>query len=519
MYITQSLRRAVQMGADRIATRCGDRVKTWSEFEQRVAAVAGALQSLSVQSDDRVAILALNSDRYLETYFAIPWADAVVVPINVRLAPPEIIYTLNDSGTKVLIVDDTFASMLPAFEGKLDTVEHIIVAEDNDAPAGTLDYETLIEEADPIEDEGRGGQQIAGLFYTGGTTGRSKGVMLSHDNIISNAANVVASMGYTEATSYLHAAPMFHLADGASTFAVTIVGGTHCFIPKFTPVDFLTSVSQFKVTHGLLVPTMINMLINEPTLSDYDLSSLSRLLYGASPMPEAVLLQAMNSFPNCGFLQGYGMTETSPLITFLSDEYHVTEGNKAGKLASAGRAGITVEVMIADENDNEVPRQVVGEVLTRGPHVMLGYWKMPELTETTLRHGWMHTGDMAYMDDDGFIYIVDRNKDMIISGGENVYSTEVETALYEHTAVKECAVIGIPHEQWGEQVHAVVVLHDNQQITEEELINHCKDLIAGYKCPRSISFREQPLPLSGAGKILKTELREPFWKDNKKQVS
>ncbi|HBC56347.1 MAG TPA: fatty-acid--CoA ligase [Gammaproteobacteria bacterium] len=519
MYITQSLRRAVQMGAERIATRCGSRVKTWGEFEQRVASFAGALQSLSVQSDDRVAILALNSDRYLETYFAIPWTDAVVVPINVRLAPPEIIYTLNDSGTKVLIIDDAFAAMLPAFEGQLDTVEHIIFAGDHEAPAGTLNYELLIEEADPIEDEGRGGQEIAGLFYTGGTTGRSKGVMLSHNNIISNAANVVASMGYTDSTSYLHAAPMFHLADGASTFAVTIVGGTHCFIPKFTPTDFLTSVSNFKVTHGLLVPTMINMLINEPTLSDYDLSSLSRLLYGASPMPEAVLLQAMKTFPNCRFLQGYGMTETSPLITFLSDEYHVTTGDKTGKLASAGRAGITVEVMIADENDNEVPRHTVGEVLTRGPHVMLGYWKMPELSETTLRRGWMHTGDMAYMDDEGFIYIVDRNKDMIISGGENVYSTEVETALYAHPAVKECAVIGIPHEQWGEQVHAVVVLQADQKTSEGDLISHCKSLIAGYKCPRSISFREEPLPLSGAGKILKTELRKPFWKDKNKQVS
>lgn len=519
MYLSQCVTRAVQINPQGLATVCGERKRTWTEFKERIARLAQGLQGLGVENEDRVAILALNSDRYLEYFFGVPWAGAMVVPINIRLAPPEIIFTLNDSETKVLVVDDAFAAMLPALKGNMDTVTQIVFAGDGETPEGCINYEELIKNNQPAEDAAREGEDLAGLFYTGGTTGRSKGVMLSHNNLLSNALNIIPAQQLDDEVIYLHAAPMFHLADCASTFAVTLAGGGHSFIPKFDPEATLKAIAKDKVTNCLLVPTMVNMMVNFPGLKDYDLSEFRRVMYGASPMPEAVLLKAMSLMPNCAFMQGYGMTETSPLITFLEGKYHTLEGPYAGRLTSAGRAGVAVELKIADENDNEVPIGEVGEVLTRGPHVMKGYWKMEELTKETLRGGWMHTGDMAYMDEDGFIYIVDRSKDMIISGGENVYSTETENAIYQHLAVKECAVIGIPHKDWGEQVHAVVVLHDGQKLTEDELKKHCAELIAGYKCPRSVSFQEEALPVSGAGKILKTELRKPFWEDQGKGVN
>ena len=312
---------------------------------------------------------------------------------------------------------------------------------------------------------------------------------------------------------------MFHLADCAATFSLTLAAGTHCFIPKFDPSDTLKAVQDYRISICILVPTMINMLINYPDLAKYDLTSLKRILYGASPMPEAVLRKAMGIFSKCEFMQGYGMTESSPVITFLEPKYHILEGDKSYWLKSAGRAAIGVEVIVVDEEDNELPRGEVGEIITRGPQVMLGYWKMPEFTQQALRNGWMHTGDLGYMDEDGFIYIVDRLKDMIISGGENIYSNEVEDAIYQHSAVQECAVIGIPSERWGEAVHAVIVLKSGESVTEEEIKAHCMKLIAGYKCPRSIEFRSEALQVSGAGKILKTELRKPYWENQEKGIS
>jgi len=519
MYLSQCVNRAVQLNPQGLATVFGERKQTWTEFKDRVARLAQGLKSIGVENNDRVAILALNSDRYLEYFFGVPWSGGMVVPINIRLAPPEIIFTLNDSETKVLVVDDAFAAMLPALKGKMDSVSKIVFAGEGETPEGCVNYEDLIQKNEPAEDAGRGGDELAGLFYTGGTTGRSKGVMLTHDNLLSNALNIIPASKIDDEVIYLHAAPMFHLADCASTFAITLAGGGHSFIPKFDPEETLKTIVDDKVTNCLLVPTMVNMLINFPGFDKYDLSDFRRVMYGASPMPEAVLIKAMKLMPNCKFMQGYGMTETSPLITFLEAKYHTMEGPYAGRLKSAGRVGVAAELKIADENDNEVSRGDVGEVLTRGPHVMKGYWKMEELTKETLRGGWMHTGDMGYMDEDGFIYIVDRSKDMIISGGENVYSTETENAIYQHPAVKECAVIGIPHKDWGEQVHAVVVLHEGQTLTEDELRKHCAELIAGYKCPRSVTFQDEPLPVSGAGKILKTDIRKPFWEGQGKGVN
>ncbi|TFH67063.1 MAG: fatty-acid--CoA ligase, partial [Gemmatimonadales bacterium] len=316
----------------------------------------------------------------------------------------------------------------------------------------------------------------------------------------------------------LHAAPMFHIADGFLCMASATHGVKSVILPTFDPTMVLRSMQDDGITQTLLVPTMIGMVVNHPEVERYDLSGVQRVLYGASPMPERVIVRAMEVMPTTEFVQAYGQTETSPILTILESEYHVTSGPKAGRLRSAGRALPGVDISIQDPDGNEVPRTTVGEVCARGDNIMLGYWKLPEATREAFRGGWLHTGDGGYMDEEGFVFIVDRVKDMIISGGENVYSAEVENAVYQHAAVAECAVIGIPHDAWGEQVHAIIRLKPGASATEAELVDHCHGLIAGFKCPRSVEFREDALPLSGAGKILKRELRKPFWKDQTSSV-
>ncbi|MDF1822159.1 MAG: long-chain-fatty-acid--CoA ligase [Alcanivoracaceae bacterium] len=516
MHISQTLRRAVQLNGHGIATVFANRRQSWFSFQDRVARLATGLTELGIEPGDRVAILALNSDRYLEYFYAVPWAGAAVNPVNIRLAPPEIAYTLNDSGSRVLFVDDAFAAMLPALRPILKSVEHVVFTGDGARPDGCVDYESLITQSSRMADADSGGDDLAGLFYTGGTTGRSKGVMLSHDNLVFNALNVVAEMGYDRDTVYMHAGPMFHLADMASTFAVTLAAGTHGIVPRFDVDTVLAFIQQEKVTNTLLVPTMINLLASSGRIGEYDVSSMKRMLYGASPMPEAVLHSAMEQMPSVSFAQGYGQTEASPIITSLGPEHHVPGGEK---LRSAGRAAIGVEVMVLDKDDQEVARGTVGEICARGPNVMLGYWGMESATVETLRNGWLHTGDLGYMDEDGFVFIVDRAKDMVISGGENIFSVEVEGAIYSHPAVQECAVIGIPDERWGEAVHALVVLRDGVSASETDIIAHCREKIAGYKVPRRVEFLSDPLPVSGAGKILKNELRAPYWEGKQKLVN
>jgi acyl-CoA synthetase (AMP-forming)/AMP-acid ligase II len=312
---------------------------------------------------------------------------------------------------------------------------------------------------------------------------------------------------------------MFHIGDIGVAMAHWIEGNTHSITPAFSPESVLDTLERDRVTHMFLVPTMIQMVVDHPTMrKQRDLRELRTITYGASPISEALLERAMSALPGVDFVQAYGMTELSPLATVNPAYYHTTEGRKLGKLRAAGRAAHCVEVRIVDEHDREVPRGVVGEIAVRGSNVMLGYWNQPERTAATVRDGWMHTGDGAYMDEDGFVFIVDRMKDMIISGGENVYSAEVENAIAQHPAVAACAVIGIPSDQWGESVHSVVVCKPGHEVSAAELIAHCKALIAGYKCPRSLDFTDA-LPMSGAGKVLKTKLREPFWKGCERHIA
>ncbi|MBC7636584.1 MAG: long-chain fatty acid--CoA ligase [Acetobacteraceae bacterium] len=513
MFLTQGLQRAVTINPGGASTIFRDRRRTWAETADRISRIAGGMAALGLRVGERAAILALNSDRYLEVLYAVPAAGAIIVPLNTRLAPPEIDFILADSGAMLLLVDDAFAT-LPAQLTQMAGVKQVIYLGDGPIPAGMMGYETLL--AEPFTtDSPTGGHDVAGIFYTGGTTGRSKGVMLTHDNLVSNAAMMAPAIGYRHDSIYVHAAPMFHLADGASTFAITMVGGTHVFVARFDPAELLTEIARTKATNTLLVPTMINALANFPTVGDYDVSTLRVIPYGASPMPDAVLQAATRAFPTVQFLHVYGMSEASPLVTAMDRNITVT-GDRA---KSCGLPCMLIEVRIADENDCEVPRGTVGEVQIRGPNIMRGYWKLPDATAAALRGGWYHSADGGMMDTDGYVYIVDRLKDMIISGGENIYSAEVESAISMLEGVSEVAVIGIPDDKWGETVHAVVVPKAGRTLTPEQVIAHSRTQIAGYKCPRSVEIRQAPLPLSGAGKVLKTNLREKFWAGRAKQVS
>jgi len=519
MYLTQALHRALQQHSDGIAVRFNDRQRTFRELADRVARLAGALQKLGMQAGDRVAMLSLNSDRYLEYQMAVPWGGGVLNPCNVRWSASEILYSLDDSGSTILLVDEAFRSMSEQFRRDSSTLREVVYCGDGDAPSGMHGYEGLLAEADPVSDALRRGDDLAGIFYTGGTTGFPKGVMLSHTNMCSSGLALRAEGLASSGGTYLHCAPMFHLADMGLAMAHWIEGNTHSIIPAFNPELVLDALERDRVTHLLLVPTMIQMMIDHPAMKKpRDLSALQTIVYGASPISVTLIERAMAALPGVGFVQAYGMTELSPLATINPASSHTPEGRRGGRLRSAGRASHCVELRIVDPQGNEVPRGTVGEVVVRGPNVMQGYWNKPELTAAVVRDGWMHTGDGALMDDDGFIFIADRLKDMIISGGENVYSGEVENALAQHPGVAACAVIGVPSDQWGESVHAVVVRAAGLDPSAAELIAHCKSLIAGYKCPRSVEFIDA-LPLSGAGKILKTKLREPFWQGRERGVA
>ncbi|MGI9133897.1 MAG: long-chain-fatty-acid--CoA ligase [Rhodoferax sp.] len=519
MYLTQALHRAVQQFPDRAAVRFLGKQRSYREFAERVARLAGALQQLGMRPGDRVGMLGLNSDLYLEYQMGVVWGGGALNPCNIRWSPAEIAYSLDDCDTQILLVDAMFAPMVEKLRASSKVLREVIYCGDGATPAAMHSYEALLEASAPVPDAGRNGNDLAGVFYTGGTTGHPKGVMLSHANLYFMAMVLVFEGATYEGATYLHAAPMFHLADYGATVGSWFAGSTHSIIPMYSPEAVLQAIERDQVNIVTLVPTMIQMLLDHPSAQQArDLSSLRKVIYGASPISEAVLDRALAAFKGVEFLQAYGMTEVTSGATILKPWYHTAEGRKLGKLRSAGRANCIVEIRIVDPLDQEVPRGTVGEILIKGPGVMLGYWNKPQETAQALRGGWMHTGDGGYMDADGFVFIADRLKDMIISGGENVYSAEVENAISQHPAVAAVAVIGIPSEKWGESVHAAVVCKPAQVVTQEDLIAYCKQLIAGYKCPRSVDF-VAALPLSGAGKVLKTKLREPYWQGKQRGVA
>jgi acyl-CoA synthetase (AMP-forming)/AMP-acid ligase II len=514
MYLTQSLHRNVQQDPGGPATIFGDRVRTWAESTARISRLAAGLARLGVSPGDRVAMLSLNSDRYHEYLLATWWCGAVVNPVNVRWSAAEIAYSLEDCATNVLLVDDTFAPLLAELRERAGCLKSIVHCGEAELPADAIPYESLLEHG-PMPDAHRGGNDLAGIFYTGGTTGFPKGVMLSHANILVSTMGTAASGDFVvPGGRLLHAAPMFHLADLLAWAGRNLLGGTHVMVPSFTPDGVIAAVEQHQVTDALLVPTMLQLLVDSPAIKGADLSALRKIIYGASPISDALLTRVRQSLPHARLTQAYGMTELSPVATLLLPDDH----DDADLRRSAGRAAPHAEVRIVDSLGEEVERGTVGEVVVRGGHVMLGYWNKPEETAAAVVDGWMHTGDGGRMDAAGYVYIVDRIKDMIVTGGENVYSAEVENAICQHEAVAMCAVIGVPDDEWGERVHAVVVLQPGQSLTVEELRAHVKGLIAGYKAPRTLELVDA-LPMSGAGKILKRELRAQHWRGGDRSVN
>ena len=507
MYMTQCLQRTLQQNPDHIATIFASRRHTYGEFAERVARLAGALQTLGMAAGDRVGMLALNSDRYLEYIMGVWWGGGVLNPVNVRWSVPEIVYSLDDCATGILIVDEHFAGLAEDLRRTARQAPRFIYAGEGEVPVGMLGYEQLIAQAAPVQDAGRGGEDLACIMYTGGTTGFPKGVMQSHLNLWSACMPRMVDMPPIRGGLLLHVAPLFHVAGMARALIQFLAGESHVLVPGFDALHTLQIIERERVTETLLVPTMILALLEHPDRHKYDLGSLQRLTYGASPSAGDMVEQVLATFPDIELSHSYGLTEACPVVSSNLPCNHTPEARLSGLSRSVGRGGLGVNVKIVDPHGQEVARGTVGEIIVRGPNVMQGYWNKPEETARALRDGWLYTGDAAYMDEQGYLFIVDRLKDMIVSGGENVYSAEVENVLARHPAVALAAVIGIPHEQWGEAVHAVVVRKPGAQVDEEQLRRYCREFIAGYKCPKTVEFRDT-LPLSAAGKILKRELRK-----------
>lgn len=508
--------RAARLNPDGMATRFGQRQHAWTELADRVARAAAGLASFQLEEGDRVAILSLNSDRYYELIFAIPWAGLCVVPLNTRWALPENNYAVGDSGSRVLLFDDAFTDQAEQLLRDIDSLEVALYIGEDQCPAWAQPYESLIADNQPAVPSSRGGDEMAGIFYTGGTTGFPKGVMQSHTAIWASAMGAMPDFGMTRESVYLHVAPMFHMADFAGGMGLTLSCGGNVMLASFEPGQVLQTLSDGGITHALMVPAMIKMVLSHPQVRSTDLSGMQRIMYGASPMPATTLQQCLETWPGIGLVQAYGQTELAPVATTLSCEAHLQGGDI---LKSAGRPTVVNDIRIVGEDGEDCPIGVSGEIAARGPHTMIGYWNKPEETAKALQDGWVFTGDAGYFDDAGYLFIVDRVKDMVVTGGENVFTTEVENAIISHEAVHDVAVIGIPHTEWGEAVHAIVILHPGKSVTQEQLINHCRELIAGYKLPKSVSFQTDPLPLSGAGKVLKTELRKPYWEGLDRQVN
>jgi len=505
MYLTQPLHRALQQHPDRIATVDGTRERDFATHVDRVARLAGGLRELGVEPGDRVAMYALNSDRFAEHLMAVPWADAVLAPVNTRWAVPEVVHGLEDCDARVLLVDDTFLATVPELRSRCPGVKHVVYTGDGPVPAGCVGYEDLVSSSDPVPDARRGGDAPAALFYTGGTTGRAKGVMLSHANMITSAMGCVAA-GFmvTPGGCFLHAAPMFHLGDLAHWVMQSLLGNTQATVPAFDPVRVPAAVAEHGVTDLFLVPTMLRMVLDHPEFDPAALESLRRLVYAAAPMPAELLDRTTELLPHVELVQAYGMTELAPAATLLGPADHAGPHRY-----SAGRAAPHSEVRVVDPEGRPVPAGKVGEIVSRGGHVMLGYWGQPALTAEAVRDGWMHTGDAGVLDEHGYLRVVDRIKDMIITGGENVYSAEVENVLHEHPAVATCAVVGVPDDTYGERVHAVVVPAPRTSPDPAELTAFARTRLANYKVPRGFEFVTE-LPLSGAGKVLKHELRRRY---------
>jgi long-chain acyl-CoA synthetase len=498
------LQHAVQVHGDRTAVIDADRQLTYRELGERVSLLGGALDRLGLAPGAFVGTLAGNTAAHLESWLAVPAHGRVINSLNHRLAPDELAFMIEDSGTRVLVADDARLEAARDLRERCDALDHVVHAGDAPTPGDCLAYEELLEDSEQAAAPDLPADTLAAISYTGGTTGLPKGVMLSHGNLVANAKHFLFQDALTPEDGYVHAGPMFHVADSTMVFCVTWAGGAHIMLDRFDLPRLVHAIEEQGATVLVLVPTMVQMLLEHLEQHHADLKGLRLLHYAAAPMSESLLERAMRTLP-CDFLHGYGMTEAAPGVTYLSPADH-----RCGRhLRSVGHAIPGVQVEIRGRDDRPLPEGAVGQVCVRGPNVMLGYWNRDEATREVLSDdGWYRTGDAGSLDG-GYLYLADRLKDMIISGGENVYSIEVENVIASHPGVREVAVVARPDDRWGERVHAIVVPEAGAALDEAAIVEHCQPRIAGFKLPRSVELRDEPLPKTGAGKVLKAELRAP----------
>lgn len=487
---------------------------TYGEHGSRVLRLASAMRKeLGLTAEDRFGVLSLNSARVEELYHAGLLGAGVVNPLNLRFAPRELVHVLSDSACKVVFVDALFAPVIDGIR-EAARIQTVVLMGEGDVPHD-VSFEDLVVSGEEIALPEPEEDAPALLMYTGGTTGLPKGVLLDQRAIVLTNYHIQMTVRIDPDEVYLAQVPMFHAASMGAILTVPVVGARLVTVPFFDPGAVLAAMTEHRPTNTIMVPTMIAMTFAHPAYDAAALSSLRRMTYGASPMPRPVLDRLRRDAPELELFQGYGMTESAALVSVLLPADH----DREDKVGSAGRAVAGTVITVQDEHGTVLPTGQVGEVCVRGGQLMREYWRRPEETAAAFRDGWYHSGDAGYLDDEGYLFLVDRTKDMIVTGGENVYSTEVEQAVASHPAVAQVAVVGVPDDVWGEAVHAIVVLHPGGEVTGEELVAHAKELIAGYKVPKAVTFREEPLPLSGAMKVLKRELRAPFWEGRERAVN
>jgi acyl-CoA synthetase (AMP-forming)/AMP-acid ligase II len=493
----------------------GERHISYQQAAAEADRLANALLGRGLQARDRVAVLAKNSIEYALLYFAASKAGLTLVPLNYRLAPPEWAFILNDAGAKMLLAGREYSALVDAIRGELRTVSQYVCI-DSDAP-GWLGLGALA--ASPPVDDVRCEEANPDFvqMYTSGTTGRPKGVVLTHQSLVSTAEACKRLWGGGPEESYLLVVPMFHIFGVGITLNIPLVQGTLFIMQEFQAAAVISTLREEKIAVAALVPSMIQFCLDHPEAAASEYAALRCMVYGASAISEATLRRAMDVF-RCGFLQAYGMTEIAPLTALLPEDHQRALIDRPAILGSAGRPVQGIELRIVDFHDRTVAHGIVGEIVARGASMMSCYWNRPEATAEALQGGWMHTGDMGYMDSEGYVYIQDRLKDMIVSGGENIYPREVEDVLAAMPAVASVAVIGVPDSRWGETVKAIVVLRDGVHATGQDIIDFCRSRLAGFKLPRSVDFIDR-LPCTATGKVLKRELREPYWRGLTRRVA
>jgi long-chain acyl-CoA synthetase len=496
MIYVHSLGRALRFYPGRTALAADGRLLTFRELHTRVEGIAATLTSRGFGVGDRLALLLPNGPDYIELVYACSMLGVIAVPLNTRLSTKEIDGVLEDAHPHGIVRHSSLA--VPGVQLSWQQVIDQAPLPISSGPAPKSFYEP---------------EAVLGLIYTSGTTGKPKGVMVTHANILADVHNFNYWMRYTEGGVYLHAAPIFHIADFPSMFAAPAFGASQITIPKFSAQTFCETVEREHVTHTVLVPTMINLVTQFLDAGKYDLSSLQVLAYGGSPMAPELVLRTRELLPKVKLIQVYGLSETG-FLTGLQDCEHTGD-----KLTSCGRPCPGVDLLVTDTWGKQVDPGQSGELVARGANVMRGYWNSPEATTEAFRDGFFRTGDIGYQDTAGYVYILDRLKDMIVTGGENVYSGEVEAVIYEHPAVREVAVFGVPDAQWGELVMACVALKPDTTLTADELVAFCRRSLASYKLPRRVEFLETDLPKSSSGKVLKKSLRERFWTHQQRAVS